>query len=117
MKITTTAPLSIAILLSMACLANAQVSRPAPSGTQPGPMGPAPAAGQPPAAPAAPAQPNTAPAPEPRTTTHSASTAPDYKLVPGDKLRIEVYRDAQLSQSLQVRPDGKITMPLIGDVT
>jgi polysaccharide export outer membrane protein len=36
--------------------------------------------------------------------------------VPGDKLRIEVYRDAQLSQSLQVRPDGKITMPLIGDV-
>jgi polysaccharide export outer membrane protein len=80
-------------------------------------MGPAPAAGQPPAAPAAPAQPNTVPAPEPRTTTHSANTAPDYKLVPGDKLRIEVYRDAQLSQSLQVRPDGKITMPLIGDVT
>jgi polysaccharide biosynthesis/export protein len=36
--------------------------------------------------------------------------------VPGDKLRIEVYRDAQLSQSLQVRPDGKITLPLIGDV-
>ena len=35
---------------------------------------------------------------------------------PGDKLRIEVYRDAQLSQSLQIRPDGKITLPLIGDV-
>ena len=40
----------------------------------------------------------------------------DYRLVPGDKLRIEVYRDQQLSQSLQVRPDGKITLPLIGDV-
>jgi polysaccharide export outer membrane protein len=37
--------------------------------------------------------------------------------VPGDKLRIEVYKDTQLSQSLQVRPDGKITLPLIGDVT
>ena len=41
---------------------------------------------------------------------------PDYRLVPGDKLRVEVYKDAQLSQSLQVRPDGKVTLPLIGDV-
>lgn len=40
----------------------------------------------------------------------------DYILQPGDKLRIEVYKDAQLSQSVQVRPDGKITMPLIGDL-
>ncbi len=44
------------------------------------------------------------------------NTTPDYKLVPGDKLRIEVYKDAQLSQSLQVRPDGKITLPLVGDL-
>ena len=40
----------------------------------------------------------------------------DYRLAAGDKLRIEVYKDAQLSQSLQVRPDGKITLPLVGDV-
>jgi polysaccharide export outer membrane protein len=47
-----------------------------------------------------------------------AETAPakDYRLVAGDKLRIEVYKDPQLSQSLEVRPDGKITLPLIGDV-
>jgi polysaccharide export outer membrane protein len=44
------------------------------------------------------------------------STERDYVIGPGDKLRIEVYKDAQLSQSLQVRPDGKITMPLIGDL-
>ncbi|HEX6975680.1 MAG TPA: polysaccharide biosynthesis/export family protein [Vicinamibacterales bacterium] len=44
------------------------------------------------------------------------TVAPDYKLVNGDKLRIEVYKDAQLSQSLQVRPDGKITLPLLGDI-
>ena len=40
----------------------------------------------------------------------------EYRLGPGDKLRIEVYKDAQLSQSVQVRPDGKITLPLIGDL-
>jgi len=46
----------------------------------------------------------------------AAATAADYRLVPGDKLRIEVYKDQQLSQSLQVRPDGKITLPLVGDL-
>ena len=40
----------------------------------------------------------------------------EYQLGPGDKLRIEVYKDEQLSQSVQVRPDGKITLPLIGDL-
>jgi polysaccharide export outer membrane protein len=53
------------------------------------------------------------------TTASAASAVPasEYRLVPGDKLRIEVYKDTQLSQSAQIRPDGKITMPLIGDVT
>jgi polysaccharide export outer membrane protein len=49
----------------------------------------------------------------------AASTVPDpnqYRLSPGDKLRIEVYKDQQLSQSVQIRPDGKITLPLIGDL-
>jgi polysaccharide export outer membrane protein len=50
------------------------------------------------------------------TATRSASTAADYRLTAGDKLRIDVYKDAQLSQTLQIRPDGKITLPLIGDV-
>ena len=50
------------------------------------------------------------------TTTAAPSTGADYRLAAGDKLRIEVYKDAQLSQSLQVRPDGKITLPLVGDV-
>jgi len=34
----------------------------------------------------------------------------------GDKLRIEGYKDQQLSQSVQVRPDGRITLPLVGDL-
>jgi polysaccharide export outer membrane protein len=52
--------------------------------------------------------------------TKPVPTAPaiaaSYRIGPGDKLRIEVYKDPQLSQSLQVRPDGKITLPLLGDL-
>jgi polysaccharide biosynthesis/export protein len=57
-----------------------------------------------------------------RPSTPAASATPretvkaDYRIVPGDRLRVEVYKDTQLSQALQVRPDGKITLPLIGDV-
>jgi polysaccharide export outer membrane protein len=120
MRITTTAPFSIAILLSMATIAAAQAAGAASSSSRPT---------QPPADTAAPAMPatpatntpsgptTTAPTPPAATDNNrSANTSPDYRLVPGDKLRIEVYRDAQLSQSLQIRPDGKITLPLIGDV-
>jgi len=49
-------------------------------------------------------------------TAEASATAADYRLVPGDKLRIEVYKDPQISQTLQIRPDGKITLPLVGDV-
>jgi len=45
-----------------------------------------------------------------------ATNSTDYKMVVGDKLRVEVYKDPQMSQSLQIRPDGKITLPLVGDV-
>ena len=45
-----------------------------------------------------------------------AGSPADYRLAIGDKLRVEVYKDPQLSQSLQVRPDGKVTLPLIGDI-
>ena len=78
-----------------------------------------------PAPPAAPAPVGTAgaaavpaPAPAPRATATSGRPwhDQDYKLGPGDKLRIEVYREPQLSQALQVRPDGKVTLPLVGDV-
>jgi len=74
------------------------------------------------APPRIPAQPPPVPVQPPPTAaadTKSVPVAPfvaDYQLGAGDKLRIEVYRDTQLSQSVQVRPDGKITLPLIGDI-
>ncbi|HEY2149168.1 MAG TPA: polysaccharide biosynthesis/export family protein [Vicinamibacterales bacterium] len=46
----------------------------------------------------------------------ATATPEEYRMSPGDKLRIEVYKDPQLSQSVQVRPDGKVTLPLIGDI-
>jgi polysaccharide biosynthesis/export protein len=46
----------------------------------------------------------------------AAGVGPSYRIVPGDRLRVEVYKDPQLSQALQVRPDGKITLPLIDDI-
>jgi polysaccharide export outer membrane protein len=54
--------------------------------------------------------------PAPVPSVSAAATSNDYRLVPGDKLRIEVYKDDHLSQSLQIRPDGKITLPLVGDL-
>src|SRR5262249_37852327 len=60
----------------------------------------------------------TPPAPAPAAADSKTIPPPigaEYQLGAGDKLRIEVYRDAQLSQSVQVRPDGKITLPLRGD--
>jgi polysaccharide biosynthesis/export protein len=67
-----------------------------------------------------PATPSSSPAPVgtigASSSRSTADTSSDYRLVSGDKLRIEVYKDTQLSQSLQIRPDGKITLPLVGDV-
>ncbi|HUR33024.1 MAG TPA: polysaccharide biosynthesis/export family protein [Vicinamibacterales bacterium] len=51
-----------------------------------------------------------------RTRPTQTALPDDYRLQVGDKLRIEVYKDAQLSQSVQIRPDGKITLPLVGDI-
>jgi polysaccharide biosynthesis/export protein len=57
-----------------------------------------------------------APAAKPAAPAAAVATTADYRLSAGDKLRIEVYKDTQLSQSLQVRPDGKSTLPLVGDI-
>jgi polysaccharide export outer membrane protein len=40
----------------------------------------------------------------------------EYVVGPADQLRINVWRDQELSLELRVRPDGTITLPLLGDV-
>ncbi len=40
----------------------------------------------------------------------------DYRIGAGDKLEISVWRNEQLSRVVTVRPDGKISFPLVNDV-
>ena len=46
----------------------------------------------------------------------SVNLTPDYTVGPDDTLEINVWDNPNLSVSVPVRPDGKISMPLIGDV-
>ena len=41
---------------------------------------------------------------------------PQYKLGPEDQIRVSVWENRELTLDLVVRPDGKISMPLIQDV-
>jgi polysaccharide export outer membrane protein len=41
---------------------------------------------------------------------------PDYVIGANDMLHISVWKEPDLTQSLPVRPDGKISMPLLNDV-
>ena len=47
----------------------------------------------------------------------SMGVTTDYLLGPEDVLEITVWRSADLSKVVTVRPDGKISLPLIGDVS
>lgn len=40
----------------------------------------------------------------------------EYLIGPGDNLNIAVWRNADVSTSVPVRPDGKITIPLVEDM-
>ena len=51
--------------------------------------------------------------PEPGTQPVDPKT---YQIGPEDVLHIEVFRDADLTRTVNVRPDGKITLPLVDDV-
>jgi polysaccharide export outer membrane protein len=42
--------------------------------------------------------------------------APGYIIGPGDTLRIFVWKNPDLSTEVPVRPDGKITAPLVSDI-
>ena len=48
----------------------------------------------------------------------AAAATPDYNYIigPGDTLNIIVWRNPELSMSVPVRPDGKVTMPLVDEL-
>src|SRR6202040_2433863 len=51
---------------------------------------------------------------KPKTGGPEASS--DYVIGADDVLRISVWKEPDLSESLPVRPDGKISMPLLDDI-
>lgn len=58
-----------------------------------------------------------APDPAGPSKTKSAVSLPlDYRIGVSDVITVSVWKDADLSQTVPVRPDGKISLPLIGDV-
>jgi polysaccharide biosynthesis/export protein len=46
----------------------------------------------------------------------AAVVSPDYRIGPGDTLHVFVFENDQLSVTIPVRPDGKISTPLVEDM-
>ena len=56
------------------------------------------------------------PAPKVSPDAGPLALGPDYIIGANDSLKIEVWKEPQLSTTLTVRPDGKISLPLIDDI-
>jgi polysaccharide export outer membrane protein len=87
-----------------------------PAGSTPPPVAPgaaAPARGSVPAAPRAGAA--TPPAAA-ATAAAGVSTTSDYVIGPGDVLAITFWREQDLSGEVVVRPDGRISIPLLNEI-
>jgi polysaccharide export outer membrane protein len=52
----------------------------------------------------------------PQPVASVRATNPDYLIGPGDTINIIVWRNPEVSMSVPVRPDGKITTPLVEDL-
>jgi polysaccharide biosynthesis/export protein len=46
----------------------------------------------------------------------ASNVAPDYVIGADDTLHISVWKEPDLTETLPVRPDGKISMPLLNDI-
>jgi len=50
------------------------------------------------------------------STQNASKTIAEYRIGVDDTVQINVWRNPELSLAVPVRPDGKVSMPLIGDV-
>jgi polysaccharide export outer membrane protein len=53
---------------------------------------------------------------KPGETAQSSSSGSDYVIGADDMLNISVWKEPELTETLPVRPDGKISMPLLNDI-
>jgi len=51
-----------------------------------------------------------------RATPTDYALQPDYVIGPDDVLVVNVWKEPEISRTVPVRPDGRITVPLLGDV-
>jgi len=66
---------------------------------------------------ASPAKAAASPAAEKEATpTANPQAGPDYVIGPEDVLHVAVWKEPDLTATLPVRPDGKISLPLLNDV-
>ena len=55
-------------------------------------------------------------APRPGDTEPESPSNSDYRIGVGDLLNIQVWKETDLTRSVPVRPDGKISFPLLDDI-
>jgi polysaccharide export outer membrane protein len=108
------APLAPAAVAAPAPLMPAPVAAPAPLMPAPAPLMPAPAPLTVTTTPAVAMQ-SPPPLAAPPVALHMGSDG-DYVIGPGDTLEIFVWRNPELSTKIPVRPDGKISTPLVEDI-
>lgn len=61
---------------------------------------------------------NTSNAPSANSTSSNSAAkySDDFLIGPGDVLAINVWKEAEISRIVPVRPDGRISLPLIGEL-
>ena len=56
------------------------------------------------------------PAPAPSAEQDQTPDSSDYRIGPEDVLDISVWNNAAISRTVPVRPDGKVSLPLVNDI-
>src|SRR5215472_5838924 len=51
-----------------------------------------------------------------KSSPEASQNDAEYKIGPQDLLRIDVWKESEISRSVPVRPDGKISLPLLNDI-
>jgi polysaccharide biosynthesis/export protein len=52
----------------------------------------------------------------PAASAQNSQADAEYKIGPQDMLRIDVWKEPEITRVVPVRPDGKITLPLLNDI-
>jgi len=94
-----------ALVVSVSSMAS-ETHAQAPTPARPAP--PPPAAGAPATQPT--------PSPDFLSPYDRDTLTPEYRIAPGDLLQVFVWKEGELSREVRVRPDGNVTVPLVGDV-